>query len=59
MAGKLRAYLLRVYLREYFKLRPGREDLDDWLTVMLAARLAERVEGEEQILLEELRARLG
>jgi len=57
---RLRGYMLNVYLREYFRLRPeGREQLDDWMTVILAARLAERVEGEEELLLAELRKRLS
>ncbi|MCW5875481.1 MAG: phosphotransferase [Anaerolineales bacterium] len=57
--NRLRAYMLRAYLDEYFKLRPGgREQLDDWLTVIMAARLAERADGEEEILLQKLQ-RLG
>jgi len=39
----------RLYLREYFKRRPfSREQLDAWIPVLAAARLAERIPEEEE-----------
>ena len=47
----LRSSFLRTYLSHYFRLRPNdRALLDDWRAVKAAARLAEGVEEEPQLL---------
>jgi len=54
----LRAGALQAYLDEYFTLLPGgKSQLNDWLTVVLAARLAEQVPGEKEVIITRLARR--
>lgn len=51
----LRAGTLKVFLDEYFSLLPeGKDQLDDWLSVVLAARLAEKIPEERGVILAQL-----
>ena len=58
--GPYRRLMLGVYLRRYFAItREERGELDDWITVLAAARLRERIEGETEPLLRFLEGRVG
>jgi aminoglycoside phosphotransferase (APT) family kinase protein len=48
----MRRMLQRVYLREYFHLRPGcKEEMEKWIPLQAAARLNEEIPGEKAELL--------
>ena len=56
----LRQAFLRAYLRAYWRLGGGSpEQMEAWILPVAAARLAERVPGEEPRLLEMIARRLG
>jgi uncharacterized protein (TIGR02172 family) len=58
----LRAFFNRAYLNRYLQLRPtSREEIEQWLIPILAARLAENVAGEKErfpLIIEKLLRRL-
>lgn len=56
----LRTWFYNLYINQYFRLRPeSQQELDEWMIPIAAARIAEQVPGEEEMLVEYVGQRQG